>query len=43
MDTKLMAYRQLIKGILTKYAALFNRKPVPGAEDEVVFTEFAVS
>ena len=39
MDVKLTAYRQLVKGILTRYAALFNRKPIPGTEDEVVFDE----
>lgn len=36
---KLTRYRTLIKNLLTQYAELVNRQPVPGLETEVVFDE----
>ena len=34
---KLARYRTLIKNLLTQYAELVNRQPVPGLETKVVF------
>jgi hypothetical protein len=36
---KTTKYRQLIKGILTKYAGLVSKQPEVGAESHLVFDE----
>jgi hypothetical protein len=36
---KLAEYRRIIKEVLTRYVELFNRRPKPDRETEVVFDE----
>lgn len=36
---KLTTYRNLIKQLLTRYAELVNRQPIPGVETSCVFDE----